>query len=404
MNHRPSRRLRVMSIVGVISVTVMLWAAPPAVAAPAPIAAGSVQVVDGNGDPIVGAAIELSVDAFDPGPIAVALADGIVDLTTIPGLEPATPYQLWVWANGYAGYWDGQDDPTLTTPIEIVEGAPTLVVTVTATNPPPNATSAGISGTVTDALTGEPIVGVRVDATDDGTGGDNAGAGQSGLDGSYYVNFSGGAFPSTAGVLFVALTTSADAPYGYGGQSYDGVNQSESIPETPVPVNAGETTAGIDARLVPNGLMTGTVTEAGAGGVVPLANAEISVWNATTRTVIASGDTNSDGTYEIPVAPGGWVVQFDKIVDGNPVSTLFYNGATTFETAVPVDVTAKEISAAIDAQFGTVPVPPVTPPPVLPATGPEESDPLLWAGLGAVSVGVLLVWTAALAARRRTTE
>jgi hypothetical protein len=98
------------------------------------------------------------------------------------------------------------------------------------------------------------------------------------------------------------------------------------------------------------------------------------------------------------------VVQFDKIVDGNIVSTQYYNAATTFAAATPVEVVTRLSTDAIDAQFGTVPLTPVTPVPVtvLPATGAEDSAPLIGAGLAALLGGTVLVATAIFLARRRT--
>lgn len=405
MSRRPLRALvRALSLVGASTLAVFAIGVAPAVAAPPAIVAGSVQVLDGNGDPIEGAGISLSVGAFGVEHRAVTLADGRVDLTTIPGVDPAGgPYALWVWANGYAGYWDGQTDPDQTVPVQVQAGAPALVVTVNATNPPPTSTTAGIEGTVTDALTGEPIVGIQVSASDDSTGGDNQGFGQTALDGSYYVSFGGGSLPSTAEVAFTSLVSSASAPYGYEEQFYDGVNASTGQAEVPIPVSADATVSGIDGRLMPNGQLTGTVTDAGAVGIVPLGDAQITVWNAETRAEIASGFTAADGTYAFAVPAGTWVVQFDKIVDGNVVATQFYNAATTFESATGVAITATLSTDGIDAQFGTVPVTPVVPAApvtVLPATGLTDPSLLVTAGLLVLLTGAAITAWSVIRRRR----
>lgn len=403
MKRRPLRALvRAMSLAGAVALAVVAIGVAPAVAAPPPVIAGSVQVLDGNGDPIVGAGISLSVGAFGTPYRAVTLADGRVDLTTIPGLDPAGgPYVLWIWANGYAGYWDGALDPDTTVPVQVQAGADPLVATVTATNPPPSGTTAGISGTVTDALTGLPIVGIQVRATDDGTGGDNAGASQTVLDGTYYVSFGGGSLPSTAEIAFSSLVTSDAAPYGYEEQFYNGINASTVEPETPIPVTANATVTGIDGQLMPKGQLTGTVTDAGAAGVTPVGAAQVSVWNRTKQVQIASGFTNADGTYAFAVPQGSWVVQFDKIVDGSVVATQYYNAATTFDAAADVAVVATASTDGIDAQFGTVPLATVTPGPMLPVTGSDDATPLIWAGIATVLGGTLLVAFTIIRTRRR---
>jgi len=395
VRRRPSPRpLRALAAAGAAALVALGLGTLPAHAAAAdPVPAGSIQVLDGDGVPVEGAVVVLSSAAnpFGSQLAAATRTDGILDLTTVPGFDPAAnPYTVWVDANGYAGFWDLTMDPGATAPLEISAGGPLVVSDTPATNPPPDDSSAGISGTVTDALTGDPLLGVMVSAADDGSGGDGSGAGQTTLDGTYYLNFSGSALPTTAVVQFATYERNESAPYGYATQWYDGIDQAALQPETPVPLTAGEITTGIDAALMPNGQISGTVTEYGPDGAVsPLANVEISVWNAEAHRVIAGAYTDAEGRYAVPVAPGAYIVQFDEVVDGNVVATLFFDGVTADEDATALTVEAREDVTA-DARFGTPPTPAPTPAPTATAApGLAESgggDGAWLVGLAGVAV------------------
>ncbi|MFS0910495.1 carboxypeptidase-like regulatory domain-containing protein [Microbacterium sp. 179-I 3D2 NHS] len=364
----------------------------PAVAAEPPIPGGTVQVLDANGTPVVGALITIEAAGSNAELFGVTGAGGTLDLTTIAGFTAAqNPYYLWINADGFAGYWDMTLDQDTSVPITITPGGPTVTATLPTANNPPDATSAGISGRVTDALTGAPLTGILVTANDDGTGGDNQGGGQTALDGTYYVQFQGGALPSTASVMFQSAMTSPDAPFGYEGQFYNGVFMSQPTAENPVPVSAGATTGDINAALRPNGQISGLVTDAGA----PLLGASVSIWDPLSQTVVASASTAADGTYAAPVGPGSYIVQVDKIIDGNIVATLYFSGATTYADGRLVEVASKVDTPSIDVAFGVAP-PPVTP--GTPTPAPAEGDGLAESGASFDTVAPFLVAAVALTA------
>ena len=383
-----------------------------AAATPDPVDVRTVQIVDADGLPVEGGVVELTPLTSDAPLYGVTRAGGELDLTAIDGIEVGGLYQMWIYAVGLADYWDRPRNPDDTVPVRLTSGDDTLVVPALGSNPQPDATSAGISGRVTDALTGQPLEGVQVLALDDSSGGsgEGTGAGGSGQDGTYYLNYSGDVLPGAAAVRFTSFFPTAAAPFGYEMQTFDGVNDSSGLPESPVDLRAGETTAGIDARLLPKGRLTGTVTEATEGGIVPLDDAQISLRSTESGVVVAGGSSGQDGRFAFAAPAGRWIIQFDKIQDGEVVATQFYAGAETFEAGDVVEVSPTLSTDGIDARFGTVPTPPVTPTPtptssatavpVLPVTGSSDATPLVLGAAALTSVGLVALLVARRARRR----
>jgi len=394
MSPRPRTLARAVAASAATGLALLGIGVLPAHAAPPAIEAGSIIVEDANGAPVDGAIVELGVASEGPFASQLMVAtgpDGTVDLASVPGVDTASnPYTIWVMANGYSAYWDGATDVDSTVPITIGAGGPLLTTTVPA-NDPPDATSAGIAGTITDSITGLPVPGIQVSAVDVGGQGDNSGSGQSGADGTYYLNFTGGGLPSMAGVSFTGVLTYEDAPYGYGTQYFDDVLEYSSSVETPVDVTAGQTSSGIDAAMVPNGQISGLVTLDGA----PLANAQVSAWSDGSQTVLGSASTDATGRYSFPAAPGTYTVQFEQLDSGgDTVATLWFSDVATQEAAATVTVRSNTPTDDIDAHFGITPVVPTpTPTPALAESGGSGGSilPALLIGLAVVAAGAAAV-------------
>lgn len=406
MNAHTTRRIsRVTAAAAVTAFALWGLGAVPAFAAPPPVEAATISVLDANGNPVSGALVTItpaSDGGIGPEYYGTTMADGTLSLSSVAGFDAsANPYGVWVNANGYAGYWDGTDDFGSTVPITIVDAGPAITATVPANNPP-DATSAGISGRVTDALTGAPIPGVLVNAVDMGNQGDNSGASQSGADGTYFMNFSGGDLPSAAGVQFVTPMTGPSAPYGYAAQFFDNISDYSGLPETPVPVTAGATAPNIDAALMPNGLLSGTVSVDGA----PLANAQINAWSIESNTVVSSGTTDASGMYRMPTPPGVYKIEFDRLdAHGNVIATLWFSDAASREAGADVAIQTKVETGDIDGNFVTTPPPPPAPTSTAaPETALAESGGSPAGAISALALGMLIVAAGAVvivAGRRR---
>jgi len=144
-----------------------------------------------------------------------------------------------------------------------------------------------------------------------------------------------------------------------------------------VPVNAGQTTAGIHAALQPGGQITGTVTDAATGAPLPFI-AACAVARGGPPTEHACAITNAKGAYALTdLAGGSYAVEFV-----NPLihmyETQYYHDKTTLASANAVRVTPPNITSGIDAALqhaGTRPPAANGTQPTTGATGNPEASP-----------------------------
>ncbi len=123
-----------------------------------------------------------------------------------------------------------------------------------------------IAGTVTDALTGEPIPGIRMRIYES-TGGGPVRLVQSGADGGYMVVF------LPAGTYFLQAFDPDLVPPTYLSEVYGGVRcypnpGCDPRTGTPVEVISGEATTGVDFVLDREGMISGTVTDSATGAPI----------------------------------------------------------------------------------------------------------------------------------------
>ena len=115
-----------------------------------------------------------------------------------------------------------------------------------------------------------------------------------------------------------------------------------------VPVTAGQTNAGISAKMVPAGKISGTVTNAAAA---PLAHVCVNALNAATGAVIRNASTNAQGQYTIgTLAAGSYKVQFVDCGQQG-YNAQYYKNQATFGAANPVSVTSGVVTTGIGAKL-----------------------------------------------------
>ena len=188
-----------------------------------------------------------------------------------------------------------------------------------------------VSGTVTDAQTGEPLADICVEvATRDFSGA--SGSGCTDESGGYTTS------PLPPGDYVVRFLDESDA--GYLGEHYD--NQSERALAQPVAVSEGVDTAGIDAALTLGGRITGTISSATG----PAEDQCVYAFPAGVDHWVRSGCTDESGAYTINRLPAG---TYDLRIDGGAdYQALWYGGTADRATATPVSVELGQTVSGID--------------------------------------------------------
>ena len=201
-------------------------------------------------------------------------------------------------------------------------------------------TGGQITGTVTEAGSGTPVSGEVVSITD--AANERGASATTGANGAYTV---GGLSAGTYHVCFFHTPSvgSTAATVCYNG---------ESGPDTPDPVvvRPGQTTTGIDATVPApqsEGSISGTVTDAVTGAVIPFAN--VTVYDAR-GDYFTFAQTDLQGNYDMAssLPPGDYKVKFEAAVGGNYL-TQYDGDQPTCRTPHPVQVSAGQTVAGIDA-------------------------------------------------------
>ena len=178
-----------------------------------------------------------------------------------------------------------------------------------------------ISGTATDATTGQPLGGFYVTVYD--AAGTYAGYGYTNATGTYEVT------GLTAGNYFAR----ADAS-GYEAQLYDGIacpTPCTVTNGTPIPVALSTETPGVDFALVSYGKITGTIRDAATG--LPLAYRNVAIYDAA-GAVVVYAYSGATGTYSYTgLEPGSYFVATTGSTDY--VDELWEN----LDCGAPCDVT-----------------------------------------------------------------
>ncbi|MCP4655749.1 MAG: hypothetical protein GY856_10055 [bacterium] len=266
-------------------------------------------------------------------------------------------------------------DPTTGTPIAVTVNATTAGIDFVLDR------RGAVSGTVTEAATGDPIDGLRVEIHD--ANGYYVEDDYTDASGNYTVaGLAEGTYFAVAESYYFLDELYDDIPCP-GGSGY-GCDETTG---TPIAVSINATTTGIDFALDRLGSISGTVTEAATGD--PIYDIPVEVWDASGY-YLRSDYTDSSGVYLVEPLPSGSHYVGTDIYYGEYVNELYEeipcssgcDPSTGTPVAVSTSVTTMGIDFTLDrlgAVSGTV-------------TNSLTGDPLssvrvrIWDGAGSYSI------------------
>ncbi|HEX5479998.1 MAG TPA: carboxypeptidase regulatory-like domain-containing protein [Dehalococcoidia bacterium] len=277
-------------------------------------------VRDTLGDPIAGAQVNVSKDTCCLNDTTTSGVDGTYTMTD---LVPGT-YSVYADAEGFTGaYFGGGSSAVPQAYVDVASGADVTGIDFALTP------TGSIAGRVTDS-DGNPITGAYVSATSTGCCGFKQAT--SGADGTYVID------DVDAGTYLVQVSAG-----GYATEFYD--NTFDYNAATPVGVQSGATTSGIDFGLADGATISGVVR---APDGTPLAGASVYA-----QTVVCCGfgdgaTTDSDGHYTlVDLAPGSYTVS--AYASGYP--SQVYDGVYDQTAATPITLVVGEAKTGIDFQM-----------------------------------------------------
>ena len=210
------------------------------------------------------------------------------------------------------------------------------------------AADGAISGTVTDASSGEPLEGAEVCATE--AGGGLPACVVSAADGTYaIVGLSAGSFRVEFTPGSGEIEAGISGPGNYLTQYWKGKT---SIAQADlVAVATGATAAGVDAAMEPGGIVSGTVTDATSDE--PVEDVEVCVHRSGGVGFLSRcAATGFDGRYAIAGLPGGgYKVSFGPSSSDLDHASQWYSGQQTGAAADSVTVSQGSATTGIDAEL-----------------------------------------------------
>src|SRR6185437_15044151 len=201
-----------------------------------------------------------------------------------------------------------------------------------------------IAGTVTGGG-GVPLPGVCVEYSLPGQTQFDLSSTKSGPDGTYSIMLQ----PGTYALWFVPGTDCSGEPLSpYAPQLYN--NAADVTTDTPVVVVGGQTTSGINARLVIGGYINGRVTDS-TGAPIPQVQVTVTPLGAEPwvgKTVM----TDANGAYTAyPLAAESYSVKYVYWPTFTTIAMQWYSGSTDQAKVTPVCVTAGQVTTGINAVF-----------------------------------------------------
>lgn len=312
---------------GAVALALALGGVTAAAAVEPAITTGSISgtvVRDDVGTPVAG--VTVSAD----GPTWASVTTDSTGAYTLPDLA-AGSYVVSFFPEGTdlkREYWQNAADYAQATPVVVGDGEAVSAIDASLDQ------GGAIQGTVTRGDDGSAIAGADVQALD--ANNEIVAATTAGASGEYTL----GGLPTGSYRLRFA-SSDAELLAEYWKDTYYW-----SL-ATPIAVTELQTIADVDASLAATGYVSGTVTR--SAGDEPL-SAAVAFYAADSGVDVFFVDTNSDGTFRIPVVAGTYRVLFHSNERG--IMEEYWKDAFLWENATLLTVAPGEEVIGIDAALG----------------------------------------------------
>ena len=321
------RRAFIRAVLGGAAALALALGGVTAAAAEDPVVAGSISgtvVRDDDGTPVAG--VTVSAD----GPTGASVTTDSTGTYTLPNLA-AGSYIVSFFPEGTdlkREYWKDASDYSQAIPVVVGEGEAVSAIDASLVQ------GGSIQGIVTREDDGSAIAGAEVQALDSNN--EIVAAATAGASGEYIL---GGLPTGSYRVRFASSDAELLPEYWKDAYGWDAA--------TLIAVTEPQGITDIDASLAEVGYISGTVTRSASDE--PL-SASVAFYAAGTGLDVFFVDTNSDGTFRIPVVAGTYRVLFHSNERG--IMEEYWKDAFLWENATLLTVAPGEEVAGIDAALG----------------------------------------------------
>jgi 5-hydroxyisourate hydrolase-like protein (transthyretin family) len=293
------------------------------------------QIAGSVTDHATGAALGgICVHAYNSGGTVLASgttsASGAYTLANVPDGNDWVGFSSGCGAANYqTQYFNDKASLTSADPVSVTGGATTTGIDAALI------TGGEITGLATDRASGAPLAGICIQLYD--TSGDVVASTQTSAAGAYTLS------ALATGAYQVGFFGCGGA-WNYVTQYY---NHRASLASADlVAVTTGSTTTGINAAMVTEGWITGTVTDSATHA--PLAGMCVDLFDST-GSVVGDAGTDANGAYALPPSAAGTYHVGVFNCGGSTYTAQYYNDKTSLASADPVTIADGATTSGINA-------------------------------------------------------